>query len=145
MRKKELWEALKCDLEIPQVYGCDQITEDENGLILKFICKDEKKVIIAFEGVVYSFRRSIESVFITTFSYLRNNYDESFYKAHWIFKVKNSNYLEWIQKESGDLYTQESIQHFVFYTPEEVIEVLSPFPPQILVNTCANECLQEID
>ncbi len=129
----ETWKSLDRDIEIPKAYDCAEVLDNVDGLRFIFVCEDDKKVKVIFDTIVYSYRNSIDSAFWETLHYLHTNYEPSFYKNEWLYEVKNSGYLKWLEKESGGLYTSDRVRHFVFYTEEEIIEVLGSSPPKIIV------------
>ncbi|WP_051545946.1 MULTISPECIES: hypothetical protein [Exiguobacterium] len=49
-----------------------------------------------------------------------------------LFKMKNSSYLEWFAQESLEQYEgMGEVEHYVFLTSNDVIEVLFVDPPTI--------------
>ncbi len=135
MDNKETWHRIEYNDDIPHSYGCDAIIDNVDGLSLIYYCEQDKKVTIVFDNFVYALRKSIESATMETISYLHKNYTSIFPK-YWIFEVRNSRYLEWLKKESKDLYTKETMRHFAFFTEQELIEVLSEIPPKIIIEDC---------
>jgi len=110
------------------------ILSDDDGLTIISLDREKKnKVIIKFNGALYTYRYTAERCFLKTLDYLSKNYQSSFIHGTTLFKVKNSQYLDWFKKESYDVWNSEEFKHYVVYTQEDVIEVLSPYPPEIEV------------
>lgn len=135
MPKTELWKKLDRTQEIPGTLGCDLIMRNESGLTLIYLSEDEqKKIIIIFDALVYSFKSSMESVYVRTqLNFSKDKIDELFSENNWLFELKNSRYVKWIKEEGDGMFEYESLRHFVFYTFSDVIEVLCCFPPKITI------------
>lgn len=132
---KEQWKRFDHTQEIPGTLGCDLIRYDKDGLILAYTSEDgQKKITILFDTLVYSFKHSMESVYIKTqLSFSKEDHEKLFSGNNWIFELENSKYLRWIQEEGDGMFEYESLRHFVFYTFSDVIEVLCCFTPQITI------------
>lgn len=48
-----------------------------------------------------------------------------------LFKSYQSDFIEWIVTESNGIYTIDQITHYIFMTPNDVIEILSLDEPEI--------------
>ena len=135
MSKTELWKKLDRKEEIPNTLGYDQIIQNKDQLILIYLSEDNKKRIkIVFNERVYSFKSSIESVYVRTqLSFNKDSIENLFADNNWLFELENSRYLRWIKEEGEGLFEYDSLRHFMFYTFINVVEVLCCFPPQIIV------------
>lgn len=130
----ELWERWEPVSGIPQKLYNDSLTDNEDGLIMEFSDSNlEKKVIVQFEEGVLSYRNTDEGSLVKTWSELDRQHRESLYGDWTLFKVKNSGYLKWFLEESMGIYKHEKVEHYVFATPDDVIEVLSAYPPKVFL------------
>lgn len=130
----ELWERWEPVSGIPEELYNESLTDNEDGLIMEFSDKNfEKKVIVRFKDGVLSYRNTDEGSLLKTWSKLDQQYNGSFYSNWTLFKVKNSGYLKWFLEESMGIYEHEKVEHYVFVTPDDVIEVLSAYPPKVLL------------
>lgn len=84
-------------------------------------------------GSIYTYRFTDEGCFLKSLYYLTKQYGESFIQSTSLFKVENSNYLQWFKEESYDAWGVENFEHYVIYTQNDVLEVLSPYPPKIII------------
>lgn len=48
-----------------------------------------------------------------------------------LFQSNNSEFIDWIVSESSGIYLKESITHYYFATPNDIVEVLSLDEPEI--------------
>jgi len=67
--------------------------------------------------------------------FLDQHYGGDFYSKWPLFKVKNSNYLKWFHKESNNIYELDTVEHYVFITSDDVVEILSKYPPKITIRS----------
>ena len=47
--------------------------------------------------------------------------------------MKNSEYLSWFLEESSGIYESNKVEHYVFFTPNDVIEILSTYTPSVII------------
>jgi hypothetical protein len=114
----------------------EKILDCKEGLILEFRDEDfERKIIFTFDGIILSYRVTDEGCLLKRLYSLLDRYGDSFFSKGSLFKVKNSDYLKWFLEESRGIYTQSDVEHYVFYTPDEAIEVLSTYEPTINIQT----------
>lgn len=122
--------------KVPQEIYLDSFVDDGNeGIIMTFIsCEDgEKKVLVQFEGHVLSYRNTDEGSLLKTWEFLGHHYGVDFHSRWPFFKVKNSEYLNWFLKESCGIYDLREVQHYVFLTPDDIVEVLSLDAPSVVI------------
>jgi len=53
---------------------------------------------------------------------------------HPLFIVENSSYIEWFNLQSYDIYKNYDPKHYIFLTPNDIVEVVSNYPPKIIVD-----------
>lgn len=127
MEKWEKW-VPKDSMPIPS--DIKSVVLDDEGLVITMTDETKKKkFVFSFEGVVYSYRFTDESCFLRTLDYLKENYDNGLVHGTSLYKVENSKYLGWFKEESYGAY--DNVKHYVFYTADDVLEVLSPYEPQV--------------
>ncbi|WP_214759617.1 hypothetical protein [Exiguobacterium sp. s129] len=130
MNEWEKWIPLE---SIPARLYKESLIDD--GDSLRIILSDEtegQKYSFLFDCLVLSYRNSDEGSRIRMLEHLDKHYAHLEYGNWTLFKVKNSSYLEWFTRESLKRY--ESIvemEHYVFLTSNDVIEVLSVDAPTI--------------
>ncbi|TCS93246.1 hypothetical protein [Hazenella coriacea] len=95
---------------------------------------DTKKIVFKFEEGVLSYRNTDEGSLIKKLYYLDQHYDTAFYSEWTLFKVKHSDYLGWFLEDSSGIYESNKVEHYVFITPNEVIEIISANLPQVIID-----------
>ncbi len=126
----EKWEKWVPREGMPIPSDIKSVVLDDEGLVVTMADETKKKKLtFSFEGTVYSYRFTDESCFLKTLHYLKENYDDDFVHGTTLYKVENSNYLESFKEESYGAY--DNVKHYVFYTADDVLEVLSPYPPKV--------------
>jgi hypothetical protein len=133
---QEKWIIWDSQIEnFPDKIYLDNLTDNKDGLVLNFSNEDGDKTIkIIFEDSVMSYRNNDESYMLRTINYVSEVYGSSFMKKNSIFIVENSPYIEWFNSESYDIYKDYDLRHFVFMTPNDIVEVISTYPPKITLN-----------
>ena len=127
----EEWIVWKPDIDIPSLINLDNIEYGKNGLILNFSNNNEIIQII-FDSSVFSYKITDEGNLLTTFDYLNSNYPKEFLDNS-LFKIKNSKYLLWFHNENYNIFEDFNIEHYFFKTHDDIVEVLSNYPPVIKV------------
>lgn len=107
----------------------------DDGDSLRIILRGEtegQKYSFLFDGLVLSYRNSDEGSQMRMLEHLDRYYAHLEYGNWTLFKMKNSSYLEWFAQESLERYEgMGEVEHYVFLTSNDVIEVLSADPPTI--------------
>lgn len=130
----ERWEKWIPIDKMPQKIYLDTFVDDNEGIVMTFSDeKDEKKILIQFDGMVLTYRNTDEGSLLKTLDFLDQHYGHDFYSSWPLFKVKNSEYLNWFLKESSGIYELGEIEHYVFITPNDVVEVLSTYAPSVFI------------
>ena len=130
MNEWEKWIPLE---SIPACLYKESLLDD--GDSLRIILSDEtegQKYSFLFDGLVLSYRNSDEGSRLRTLEHLHQHYAHLEYGNWTLFKMKNSSYLEWFAQESLERYEGiVEVEHYVFLTSNDVIEVLSADSPTI--------------
>ncbi|WP_214736700.1 hypothetical protein [Exiguobacterium sp. s162] len=107
----------------------------DDGGSLRIILRGEtegQKYSFLFDGLVLSYRNSDEGSRLRMLEHLDRYYAHLEYGNWTLFKMKNSSYLEWFAQESLERYEgMGEVEHYVFLTSNDVIEVLSADSPTI--------------
>lgn len=132
----ENWKQWILEKDMPLPDDIRSVLIDDEGLVISCIDKTKmKRIIFKFLGSIYTYRFTDEGCFLKTLYYLSKQYGESFIQSTSLFKVEDSNYLQWFKEESCDAWGVENFEHYVIYTQNDVLEILSPYPPEIVVET----------
>ncbi|WP_214874772.1 hypothetical protein [Exiguobacterium sp. CH10] len=130
MNEWEKWIPLE---SIPARLYKESLIDD--GDSLRIIVSDEtegQKYSFLFDGLLLSYRNSDEGSRIRMLEHLDKHYAHLEYGNWTLFKMKKSSYLEWFAQESFERYEgMGEVEHYVFLTSNDVIEVLSADPPTI--------------
>jgi hypothetical protein len=128
----EHWERWKPLKDLPSTLYNDALIDNREGFILEFSNDmNDKKYVVKFEDGVVSYRNSDEGSLLKTLHYLDQQYGTDFYSEWTLFVVRNSAYKQWFLEESSGVFEPDQLQHYVFFTPHDVIEVLTTYPPSI--------------
>lgn len=107
----------------------------DDGDSLRIILRGEtegQNYSFLFDGLVLSYRNSDEGSQMRMLEHLHQHYAHLEYGNWTLFKMKNSSYLEWFAQESLERYEGiVEVEHYVFLTSNDVIEVLSADSPAI--------------
>lgn len=115
---------------IPSTFYNESVLDDKSGLTLTFKddIKDQIVLIVKFEGLVLSYRNTDEGSLGKMLHDLQNQYDTTEWS---LFNLENSEYIQWFLSQSGKIYSEKEINHYVFLTSDDVIEVLSTYKPSV--------------
>ena len=129
MEKWKNWLPLS---NMPFLSHIKSVLLDGKGLtIICFDNEKKNKIIFKFNGTIYTYRFTEEGSFLKTFDYLNKNYSKPFVHGTSLFEVENSKYLKWFKEESYDAWNVDEFKHYVIYTSDDILEVLSPYPPEV--------------
>lgn len=131
MEKWKVWIPKK-NMALPS-YIKSVLSDDDGLTIICFDSEKKNKIIFKFDGFLYTYRNTSENCFLKTLDYLRENYESKFIHGTSLFEVENSKYLKWFKEESYDAWNVDEFKHYVIYTSDDILEVLSPYPPEIEV------------
>ncbi|TDX51133.1 hypothetical protein [Orenia marismortui] len=129
------WIKWKPNTNIPKKVNLESLIDNKEGLMLTFTDKHNRDnlIYVFFKGSVLSYRNTDEGNLLQTFYCLSQMYDDEFYTQWSFFKIKNSSYIRWFNKESYKKYKGCNIEHYIFITPNDIIEVLSTYCPEVTV------------
>ena len=125
------WEPIE---GIPEKMTMESLCFDKNGTLIVLESEDGgTKVQILFEDSVLSLRNTDEGRRLKTINFLEKMYGTDYYTSWTLFKVTNSTFVEWFNEETYNIYADYNIEHYVFLTSDEVVEVLSTYSPSVKV------------
>src|SRR5699024_1069576 len=130
----EQWERWIPVNGIPSVIYNNKLIDDNKGITMNFRNEyDTKNITVEFDGNVLSYRNTDEGSLIKKIDFLDEKYGAKFYSEWSLFKAKDTDYINWFLEESSGIYEAGEIQHYIFVTPHDVIEVLSTYSPNVKV------------
>lgn len=114
-------------------YFADEILDGMDGfkIMLTDPAEEDKKVNIIFEDSVRAYRSTDESLRQETIRFIDNKYGTRFYAECTFFKVRNSEYIKWIEKQSYGVFDTEKLTHFSIIAMDSIIDVIATYEPRI--------------
>jgi len=117
---QETWNTWKPLANIPKRLYLEELKDNYDGLTLSFRGEKENlDYLIVFFDSAISYRNHDEGDLLRTLNEVHEHDVWPF------FKVENSHYLEWFNQENFDIHKNKAIVHYLFATPNDVIDVLS--------------------
>ena len=122
-----VYEAWKPIEGLPRVLYVEALHDDYEGLrvLLRPNDSSSRMLRIVFESVV---------------GYM--NVNEGYRQRTWgsipsmetlptMLTVRDSKWVEWLMEDAGGVLSKDELIHFAIYTPEDCIDVVTAFPPQV--------------
>jgi hypothetical protein len=130
----ETWERWKPEVELSQKYYIDTVIDNIKGLniLLSDSENEDLKVEIIFSNSVHAYRSTDESCRQKMLNYIDEKYGKIFYSQWTLFKVINSEYSEWICKQSFGIVESENLIHFSIVAVDSIIDIIAAYEPQII-------------
>ncbi|MBB4823292.1 hypothetical protein HNO89_000512 [Sporosarcina luteola] len=130
----EHWNKWKPINGMPSKLYNDALIDNKEGITLEFSDEDhKKKIFVTFEHGVLSYRNTDEGSLLKRLDYLDQQYGTNFYSECTLFKVEDSDYMDWFLDESLGIYERSQLEHYVFLTLNDVIEILTTYPPCVVM------------
>lgn len=101
------------------------------GFVIKLANEIDKKISIKFPGSVISYRITNESYIFDTLTFLESHYDKNFYAEWTFFKIENSEYLEWIKKQSYGAYDDLKLKHLCILADDLRFDFITSYEPEV--------------
>jgi hypothetical protein len=122
---KEVWEMWIPKNKLVEKYYVDSLKNDVEGLTIVLTNDiNEKKLILRWEGVVESYTCSEESS--------RNELYANDSLTKWtFFNIKNSKYIEWINRQSSGICSLKELQHFCIVAIDSIVDIIAEYEPEI--------------
>jgi|SRR5579872_6600025 len=129
----EQWTHWKPIDGIAQIYNLESITDGIPGLFIRLYEEKTKKrgLLISFEYSAEAYRITDESFRRETLFALGQQYGIPFFSEWALFKVTNSEYVQWLSRESSGITDSWNFIHFVFLTQDSMLEVVTTYEPKV--------------
>lgn len=129
----EQWIKWEPDNDLSPKYYIESITDSLEGFIIILSDNNDKKkkVKVIFKESVHAYRSTDESFRQSTINILDESYGTHFYTEWTFFKVINSEYIQWLSKQSYSIVDSEPLIHFSFLSVDSIIDVIAAYEPQI--------------
>ncbi len=125
------WEPIN---NLADKYYIESVSESLEGfsLVLFQPKNEQEKVVIKFANSVDSFRRTTETFTYLTIDTLDDAYGSDFYGRWTFFKIKNSEYLQWLSRQSYKISEERNFTHFCFLAVDSVVDVIANYEPEVI-------------
>lgn len=111
-------------------YNLDSLMHIEEGLVLRLsLGVDCKKLEIRFEHQIDAYRYTNDSFCFKVCGDLTKKYGLEFYAEWSFFTITNSDYLQWVSKNSQGYADAFSFIHFCIVGADEIVDVLARYEP----------------
>ncbi len=131
----EIWEKWVPVEGIFSRFYIDTIENNTEGVFITLKNNNLKKSIeIIFDGSMYSDCVTQRDGFLKKISELKKKYGTVFCNDWSLFKVENSDYLQWLKEESYGVYAGDGeykMRHFVILGSNLIFEILAPYEPTV--------------
>ncbi len=116
------WEPI---LSIPDKLYLTSLLDDKNGFRIELVGESDTPIFkFQFESVL-AYRNVDES---DRLKFL----DEITGQLEWsLYLVDNSKFLDWFHDQSYSIHSSEDIQHYLFFTPNDIVDILSFERPSV--------------
>lgn len=113
-------------------YSIIEIVQDLKNfrILLADESDSDKKLRVVFENSIDVYRLTDEGYRLNLLGTLDKQYGTSFYAEWSFFKVKNSRYIRWIERESCGFFDPEGYIHFVFIDSNNILEIVVNYEPR---------------
>ena len=128
------WEPIE---GLAKKYLLEDVTSNINGLKIKLLDHNNQNsgVSIFFKDSVWAYRMVDEGFMLLTTNQLYNRYNTSFYTEWCFFKVKNSDYLNWMALQSFNMSNNLNLQHFSILLLDDYIDIIAGYEPEVALFT----------
>ncbi|GMU18843.1 MAG: hypothetical protein AMXMBFR12_00350 [Candidatus Babeliales bacterium] len=129
---QETWTRWEPITRLSHNYYCESLIDTpDDGFQIRLFDEEGKKLLISFSESVDAYRSTDGSFSYDTIESLEKKYGKEFYSTWSFFKIENSEFLEWIKKESQGTFEIYQLQHFCFWTIDCRIDVINNYDPEI--------------
>lgn len=124
------WEPIEC---LSSKYYIHSISDGLEGfiIVLSDANDENKKVKVIFEDSVHTYRSTDESFRQSTINDLDEIYGTQFYSDWTLFKVSNSDYMQWLSAQSYSIIDSESLIQFTLLAVDSVVEIIAAYEPKV--------------
>jgi hypothetical protein len=109
----------------------DTVQEKFKMVLRESILKN--KALISFPHGVDAFRSTDESYTLLTQQILGDKYGQDFYTKWTFFKIENSEYLQWISKQTYHIYDNSKFKfiHFCILGEDSMVDIITTYEPTV--------------
>lgn len=120
--------------ELNVKYYIDSINDTINGLciLLSEVNDASLRVKVLFEHSVHAYRSTDESYRSNTINYLQDSYGVNFYRERTFFEITDSEYIQWLSKQSQGISDLEQISHYSILAVNSIVDVIAAYEPKII-------------
>jgi len=130
---KERWSRWLPLNNLAKNYYLDSISDDiqELKFVLSEANNEKRKLHITFDNSVYSYRTNYETFRLKLIYNLDKLYGSEFFINWPLFKIHNSEYLQWFSKQSHGKIDSLPLTHFAILSVESFIDILAEREPKV--------------
>lgn len=129
----ELWERWEPCIGLGAKQYVEYIQDDMNIFKIRLYetYHSTERIDILFNDQVYAYRRTDETLRARILLFLDAKYGNLWY-ANWsLFAVTNSNYIDWLSKESCTISDHMLLQHFAIVAGDSLVDIATTYEPQV--------------
>lgn len=119
------WNPLQVKVGRYEIMG---IIQNKDGLVI-VLCDETNAIRVNFDCFIPAFRSCDEGTRIVPIDTEKSNYMDVFMQGWPFYKIENSEFSRWLEKESSGVYASSDIKHFVIITNNSIIDILSEYEP----------------
>lgn len=129
----EQWERWEPIRSLSSKYYIESISDSIKCFKITLCESDDerKKVEVVFEDSVHAYRSTDESFNLKTINTLDEQYGTKFYSNWTFFKVNNSEYTNWLSKQSYGIADSQPLIHFCLIASDSIVDVIAAYEPKI--------------
>lgn len=130
---QEKWTQWKPINGLYKKYYIDSVSDSKKGFTILLSSQEDpqKKVLIDFSQSVEAYRSINESLFLETIHSLHQKYGDAFYVEWTLFKIENSDFLQWVKVQSYEISDAYNLQHFCILGIDFIVDVLTNYEPVV--------------
>ena len=114
-------------------YDIIEISDNIDNFYIELIADKNKKIRIVFENSVVAYRNTEESFRSKLIDELSDRYGDEFYGDWTFFKVSNSEYIQWILKESAGIAEGLPLIHYSIISLNSVLDIINMEDPKVII------------
>lgn len=126
----EKWSRWESILGLEAKYNVVEIVDGHDGVKIKLISYYDQSLGVELEfEAAWAYRVSYDSLRFNIIDRLTDKYGSDFYVGWTFFKVNNSDYLDWLDKESYGTSDGFQLTHYFIMGMEQFIDIASGTEP----------------
>ncbi len=114
-------------------YNIVEISDNVKNFII-FLSEsgnEKNKLKLIYEVSVDAYRSTEESFRDATMLQLKQKYGGEFYWNWTFFKIQNSEYLQWLAKESLGIVDPHTYTHFSLIATNSIVDIVTTYEPKV--------------